>query len=172
MISACLLGMRCRYDGGNSLCSDLVKFVASAYFIPFCPEQSGGLPTPRLPANIMGGDGHDVISGKARLINSAGEDVTASFSKGAEHALRLCRLAGVSMVIMKDKSPSCGLSTPYCDKPSGFGMGVTAALLDLNGIKIFELGSNDVFPSPDFLEYINESCHGGTQMGFLRSHQN
>ena len=75
MISACLLGIRCRYDGRHSICPDLVDFVASRQFTPFCPEQTGGLPTPRPAANIIGGDGRDILSGTARLVDNKGKDV-------------------------------------------------------------------------------------------------
>lgn len=84
MISACLLGIHCRYDGGHSLCPDLADFATSVSFIVFCPEQLGGLPTPRSPANISGGDGCDILSGGASVMNVIGEDVTDSYRKGAE----------------------------------------------------------------------------------------
>ena len=89
-------------------------------------------------------------------MNVIGEDVTDSYRKGAEEALRLAELAGATIAIMKDKSPSCGLRTPYCEKPSGFGVGVTAALFELKGIKVFELGSSDTFPTPWFLKFFEK----------------
>ena len=139
MISACLLGIHCRYDGKHSLCPDLADFVTSVSFIPFCPEQLGGLPTPRPPASITGGDGRDILSGGANVVNGSGEDVTDSFKKGAKEALRLAALAGATFAIMKDKSPSCGLRTPYCEKSSGLGIGVLAALFEMNNIKVYKL---------------------------------
>ena len=151
MISACLLGINCRYDGGHSACSDLVEFIASAPFVPFCPEQLGGLSTPRPPATMKGGDGRDVLSGKARLINAAGENVTDAFIKGAEEAYSLAQLSDVSLAIMKDKSPSCGLKTPYCEKTTGHGIGVCAALFISRGIRVFELGREGPFPSQELL---------------------
>ena len=154
MISACLLGIHCRYDSGHSLCPDLADFVTSISFIPFCPEQLGGLPTPRPPASITRGDGRDILSGRANVVNGSGEDVTDSFKKGAEEALRLAALAGATFAIMKDKSPSCGLRTPYCEKPAGFGIGVTAALFQMHNIKICELGSSDTFPTPGFMKFL------------------
>lgn len=153
MISACLLGIHCRYDGKHSLCPYLADFVNSIPFIPFCPEQLGGLPTPRPPANMTGGDGRDILSGRANVVNVEGEDITDAFKKGAEESLKLARLTGATVAIMKDKSPSCGLRTPYCGKPSGFGIGVTAAFFESNRIKVFELGSSDAFPTPDFLKF-------------------
>jgi uncharacterized protein YbbK (DUF523 family) len=153
MVSACLLGIRCRYDGKHSLCPYLAYFVKSIPFIPFCPEQLGGLPTPRPPANMTAGDGRDIFSGRANVVNVEGEDVTDAFKKGAEESLKLARQTGATMAIMKDKSPSCGLRTPYCEKPSGFGIGVTAAYFESNRIKVFELGASDAFPTPNFLKF-------------------
>ena len=145
MISACLLGVCCRYDGRHSHCPGLRAFAASQPFIPFCPEQLGGLPTPRPSANIVGGEGRDVLQGNARLINAEGQDVTSAFVKGAEQALKLARIARSPFAIMKDRSPSCGLSTPYCETPTGSGIGVTAALFEDQGILILEVNPDDGF---------------------------
>jgi len=142
MVSACLFGIRCRYDGSHSLCRDLVKALRSHHVIPFCPEQLGGLSTPRPPADMTGGDGRDVLSGTAMLINIEGRDVTAAFKKGAKESLRLARSTGSSIAIMKDKSPSCGLQTPL----KGRGIGVTAALFESEGIRMIEMGTNDTLP--------------------------
>jgi len=152
MISACLLGIPCRYDGRHSSCPALISSLGSIHFIPFCPEQMGGLPTPRPPSDIKGGDGRDVLAGNARLINTDGKDVTEAFINGSRAALKLAGLAGSSIALMKNKSPSCGLQTPYCEKPSGLGIGVTAALFESSGIRMFELGSQDAFPTSEFLE--------------------
>ena len=157
MISACLLGINCRYDGGHSASSGLMDFLDDVSFIPFCPEQLGGLSTPRPPANIKGGDGRGILSGKAKLINAAGEDVTDAFKKGAEESYSLARLSGTSLAIMKDRSPSCGLKTPYCEGTIGIGIGVTAALFVSHGIRVFELGKNDPFPSKEFLALLEEA---------------
>ena len=151
MISSCLLGIHCRYDGGKCDSYGIINFVPSANTIPFCPEQLGGLPTPRPPANIVGGDGRDVLSGRARVINSLEEDVTDAFKKGAEESLKLARLTGAGIALLKDKSPSCGLCTPYCEKSTGPGIGVTAALLDSSGIKIMDISPENNFPQRDFL---------------------
>lgn len=147
MISACLLGIHCRYDGKHSLCPYLADFVNSILFIPFCPEQLGGLPTPRPPANMTGGDGRDILSGRANVVNVEGEDITDAFKKGAEESLKLARLTGATVAIMKDKSPSCGLRTPYCGKPSGFGIGVTAAFFESNRIKVLGYVLNSTYPN-------------------------
>jgi len=156
MVSSCLLGCHCRYDGGESSYPGIIRFFYFANIIPFCPEQLGGLPTPRHPADIVGGDGHDVLAGRARVVSEIGEDVTKAFIKGAEESLNLARLAGARVVLFKDKSPSCGLRTPYCDKSTGPGPGVTAALLDSSGIKTTDIHPEDNPPLPNFLELISK----------------
>jgi uncharacterized protein YbbK (DUF523 family) len=156
MVSGCLLGICCRYDGSQSPSHSIIRFASSANIIPFCPEQLGGLPTPRHPAKIVGGDGRDVFSGKATVINDMGEDVTDAYKKGAEQALRVARLVRSTIALLREKSPSCGLTTPYCEKSTHSGMGVTAALFRRSGIKMFDINPNEDFPSPDFLELFRE----------------
>jgi uncharacterized protein YbbK (DUF523 family) len=107
---------------------------------------------------MRGGDGRDILSGSARIINAAGKDVTDAFKKGAEAAYALARLSGSSLSIMKDRSPSCGLKTPYCEGATGMGIGVTAALFVSRGIQVFELGEQDPFPSKNFLTLLEASC--------------
>jgi len=112
-------------------------------FIPVCPEQLGGLPTPRALSNIVKGDGKTVLAGGAQVTNSLGEDVTAAFIKGARETLKLARITGAKKAILKDKSPSCGLNTPYCETDTGYGLGVTAALLLSAGIEIIEINPDE-----------------------------
>jgi len=158
LISACLLGVRCRYDGNHSLCKALVRSLSRIRPIAVCPEQMGGLPTPREPANIIGGHGPDVMVGKAKCINRAGQDVTEQFVKGAHETLRLARLTGAKVFIGKERSPSCGLKTPYCEAPGGLGTGVTASLLEKEGISVIEIGPQSPFPTPESTEIL-ESIH-------------
>ncbi|MDY7035996.1 MAG: DUF523 domain-containing protein [Thermodesulfobacteriota bacterium] len=156
MISGCLLGLHCRYDGEECGFLGVIDFASSANIIPFCPEQLGGLHTPRPPINIVGGAGQDVIPGKARVIDNTGQDVTDAFIKGAEEALILARLTGVKIVLLKDKSPSCGIWTPHCDKGTDSGMGITAALLHFSGINIVGVNPEDSFPPTYFLALLKE----------------
>jgi len=141
LISACLVGLNTRYDGGhnhNQIFADMVK---KGEAVPFCPEQAGGLTTPRSPSEIMGGDGLDVLKGKARVITDKGEDVTEAFIKGAKEALKLAMLIGADTAILKSKSPSCGSKSVYDGTFSGKlddGMGVAAAYLQAHGIKIID----------------------------------
>jgi uncharacterized protein YbbK (DUF523 family) len=156
LVSACLLGVRSRYDGTHARCDGLVAFAPSTHIIPFCPEQLGGLPTPRAAASMKGGDGLGVLAGAARVINKLGQDVTEPFKKGAEEAVSLAQLLGVKLAIVKDGSPSCGLHTPYCETDSGVGVGVTACLFQSLQIRVFELGKDEAFPSPGFQDVFAE----------------
>jgi len=141
LVSSCLLGVSCRYDGGHSLAQEIASKVGQMHLIPICPEQLGGLPTPRPPSNIVNGDGEDVLQGRAWVRNDRGEDVTGAFLRGAHQALALARLMGAQKALLKGKSPSCGLRTPYCETATGDGIGVTAALLLRNGIEVVEVNA-------------------------------
>ena len=154
LVSGCLLGLGCRYDGGTCSSPSLIRFASSANLIPICPEQLGGLSTPRPSASITGGDGDDVLSGYARVVNKKGEDVTDAFKRGAEESLRLARLMGAGIALLRENSPSCGLSTPYCESETGFGKGVTASLLHSSGIKVIGILPDEDFQLPDLLELI------------------
>lgn len=142
LVSACLLGVNCRFDGGNSQNEDAVKRTQTEKLIPVCPEEAGGLPTPRPPVEIVGGDGNDVLDGKARVMTADGEDKTEEFVRGAHHALELAQSQGAKSVILKSKSPSCGCGNIYDGTFSGTlisGDGVTAALLKRHGIEIISM---------------------------------
>ncbi len=133
-ISACLLGINCRYDGGNSLKKTLLE--SSEEYLPICPEGLGGLPTPRNPAEIEGGDGTDVLKGSAKVIDIKGNDVTIHFIMGAGETLRLIKDANIKRVIMKEGSPSCGVKRIHKNGKSIKGMGVTTARLLMEGLEV------------------------------------
>lgn len=139
MVSACLMGINCKYNGENNRCPSLCTYLASHNHFLVCPETMGGLPIPRLPAEIQGGDGYDVLDGRARVITSQGDDVTESFISGAHACRELARLNQVSLAILKSHSPSCGCGAIYDGSFSRrrlAGDGVTAALLLRNGVKL------------------------------------
>lgn len=139
IVSACLAGVNCRHDGGNSADPLVRELVRQGKAIPVCPEQLGGLETPRMPAEIQGGDGKDVLEGKARVIRKDGTDVTDCFLKGAYETVEIAKLAGARRAIMKCSSPSCGCGKIYDGTFSGKrinGNGVTAELLIRNGIDV------------------------------------
>lgn len=138
-VSACLLGIDCKYSGGNNRNENVIEFVKDKPFIAICPEQMGGLCTPRNPSEIKGGRGEDVLDKKATVISNTGADVTENFVKGAVESFKLAELSGVDMAILKNGSPSCGSSRIYDGSFSGVkisGEGVTTALFRKNGIKV------------------------------------
>ncbi|MCA1838085.1 MAG: DUF523 domain-containing protein, partial [Actinobacteria bacterium] len=108
IVSACLAGRKCRFDGKANPDDEVGRLVAEGRAILVCPEVDGGLGTPRPPAEIVGGDGRDVIGGSARVVTNAGEDVTAAYLAGAIRALEAARSAGAKEAILKARSPSCG----------------------------------------------------------------
>ncbi|MFP4031505.1 MAG: DUF523 domain-containing protein [Desulfococcaceae bacterium] len=103
LVSACLAGVRCRYDGGHNRFDPVVEMVRAGEALPVCPEQLGGLTTPREPAEIRDG----------RVWTVSGTDVTAAFQRGAEEAFRLGKLIGCRRAILKARSPSCGAGLIY-----------------------------------------------------------
>lgn len=117
----------------------LQEMAARGLVVPICPEVAGGLPIPRPPAEIVGGDGRDVLEGQARVLREDGTDVTEAFLRGAETALSIAQRLGVKEAILKSHSPSCATRMIYDGTFSGTlkeGMGVTAALLLRNGIEV------------------------------------
>lgn len=129
LVSACLTGLCTRYDGLSKPSSSCVEDLGNNCWIPVCPEQLGGLPTPRVPADLVGGNGHDVLAGRAAVRDGQGRDVKTQFIRGARQFLKIAKAQGISIAMLKARSPSCG-STPV--------IGVTAALLSANGIKVIE----------------------------------
>ena len=129
IVSACLAGLTCRYDGTSKPCDQVMRLVAEGEALPLCPEQLGGLTTPRLPAEILNG----------RVLRSDGLDVTTEFNRGAQEAIKLARLASCTSAILKARSPSCGCGNIYDGSFSGVvvnGNGVFAAHCIQNGIEV------------------------------------
>ena len=136
IVSACLLGFNCRYDGGNHLDEALLAAPLKKLLVPVCPEQLGGLPTPRSLSEVKGGDGLDVLEGRARVFSASGVDLTDCFLLGAQEVMRFMKLMGISTAIMKEKSPSCGVFSIKRNGAILLGAGVTSALLTKNGIQV------------------------------------
>ncbi|HWT68361.1 MAG TPA: DUF523 domain-containing protein [Pseudomonas sp.] len=141
LVSRCLLGHRVRYDGGASGPFDqLQQWLDEGRVVPLCPEVAGGLPTPRAAAEIAGGQGVDVLEGRAAVITTEGEDVSAQFLSGARQALERVQEHGIRIAVLKANSPSCGNRLIYDGTFSGVkvsGEGVTAALLRRHGVQVF-----------------------------------
>lgn len=138
LISACLLGLPTRYDGSARPTIELIEYALSHPVIPICPEQLGGLPTPRPVNFLVGGTGKDVLRGRAQVLNKEGKDVTSQFLKGAELTAQIARLSGAKKAILKARSPSCGVRTTSCQHGKTNGPGVTAALLKKLGLQLLE----------------------------------
>lgn len=136
IVSACLLGLRTRYDGKDAFSMEAVTILEGRVVVPVCPEQLGGLPTPRARAEIISGDGVCVLAGTADVIDETGADVTLKFVKGAMDTLQIARLSGAREAYLKEKSPSCGSSIICRGTACVSGMGVTAALLMKEGIAV------------------------------------
>ena len=139
LVSACLLGVNSRYDGTSAEDPALIALIGdlkATPVIPVCPEQLGGLSTPRAMAEIRGGDGRAVLDSEARVIDLDGADVTENFIKGAEEVLKIALLIGAKKALLKEKSPSCGVA--FIKKHSALtnGMGVLTALLKREGIEV------------------------------------
>ena len=130
LVSACLLGAACKYSGGDNYCPQVAALRERCHLIPVCPEQLGGLPTPRPPAELQGD----------RVCTKDGRDVTAQYHRGAQEALKLARLFGCTGAVLKARSPSCGCGQIYDGTFTSTvipGDGVTAALLRGSGFRLW-----------------------------------
>lgn len=139
IVSACFLGIRCRHDGNTKPNEKVIALMNNEVLIPVCPEQLGGLPTPRARGEIDGTSGDNVIDGNGKVIDPDGNDVSMHYLKGAEEVLRIARICSVKEAILKQKSPSCGCGYIYDGTFSGKlkeGDGVTTAFLKKNGINV------------------------------------
>ena len=136
IVSACLTGVCCRYDGGHRLDENVMRLSPEVDLVPLCPEQMGGLTTPRQPCEIIGGDGDDVLDGRARVVDTEGRDVTGQLLKGANEFFRIAERSKIKKAIMKEKSPSCGVHRIYRNGILVSGKGVLTALLLREGIEV------------------------------------
>ncbi|MED4205960.1 DUF523 domain-containing protein [Neobacillus mesonae] len=139
LVSSCLAGLEVRYNSTHSLNKEIHKLVDENKAVTICPELLGGFSTPREPAEIVGGDGGDVLDGKAAVMEKSGKDVTEIYIKGAYAALKKAKEINASVVVLKENSPSCGSSMIYNGEFKGkkiVGNGVTSALLKRNGVKV------------------------------------
>lgn len=143
IVSACLVGIPCRYDGKGCKDDLAMRLFLEGKVLPVCPEVLGGLCTPRVPSEIISGTGDDVIQGHSAVRDAAGNDVTREFLGGAKKALEICKAIGAKKAYLKSKSPSCGCEMIHDGSFTGGlrqGNGVTAALLQNEGILVIEKG--------------------------------
>ncbi len=151
LVSACLLGAACRYDGKSQALPGLEALLERCEVIPVCPEQLGGLPTPRTPSERREG----------RVVSRDGADVTDAFARGAGEALRLARLLGAECALLKARSPSCGSREVYDGSFTGRvipGQGVTAQALTAAGIAVYDENALE-----EFLEALKGQSHDTLQ---------
>ena len=130
LVSACLLGVACKYSGGDNACPAVLALAGRHTLIPVCPEVYGGLPTPRPPAERQGD----------RVVTEQGEDVTAQYQKGAQAAVQLAKLTGCEAAVLKKNSPSCGYGQIYdgtFTRTLTAGSGLTAEALLAAGIPVY-----------------------------------
>lgn len=133
LVSACLVGLNCKYSGGNNYNEEIFNMVKNGEAIPVCPEQLGGLKTPRVPAEIR------IINGKRCVITNEGDDVTEQFEKGAKDVLEFAKKLNIKKAILQARSPSCGVGKIYSGNFDGKlvdGNGILAEMLMENGIKV------------------------------------
>lgn len=145
LVSACLLGINCKYNGENNKNEKVQSYLRDKDFIIVCPEQLGGLSTPREPCEIIKTDGYDVIDDKTNVINKLGLDVTNEFKKASKETLKIARLYNCKEAILKEGSPSCASTYIYDGTFTGnkkLGVGVTTALLIRNNIRV--ISENDL----------------------------
>lgn len=157
LVSSCLIGRPVRYDGSAATVKSAIldRWIREGRLVPFCPEIAGGFPVPRPPAEISGDGGSAVLQGEARVVDESGRDVTTYFVDGAHEALRAAQDQGVRLAVLKDGSPSCGSSLIHDGRFTDTtrpGMGVTTALLESHGIRVFS--EQQIQEADEFLEQI------------------
>ena len=144
IVSACLLGENCKYSGGNNKSENVIKYLEDKEYILVCPEQLGGLSTPRNPSEFItygNKDGNDVLSGCTKVLSNKGIDVTKNLIQGAEETLKIAKEHNAKTAILKAGSPSCGYKKIYDGTFLGNkiqGMGVTAAILNKENIALLD----------------------------------
>ncbi len=140
LVSACLLGLRTKYDGESNANDLILKYSQLGKFIPICPEQLGGLTTPREPAEVFRGTGRDVLKGNTSVVTKVGTDLSKQFIQGAEEVMVMTKILPIKAAILKERSPSCGVHYLYNGafvKSLVNGEGVTTAAIQEQGIPVF-----------------------------------
>lgn len=148
LVSSCLAGLEVRYNGSHCFNEKISRLLEEKKAVTVCPELLGGFSIPRSPAELVGGDGEDVLNGRAKVIDHSGQDVTEPYIRGAYKTLELAKELGATMIILKEFSPSCGSSLIYNGEFTGVkikGKGVTAALLERSGIHVISEDQLDDF---------------------------
>ncbi len=161
LVSACLLGQRVRYNGeiGAVKNNILTRWQCQGLVITFCPEVFAGLPVPRPPAELVGGDGRAVLQGRAIVMNNKGQDKTDYFLDGAQKSLELVNSKRIKLAVLKDGSPSCGKTYIYDGSFSKIkkpGRGITTFLLEEKGVRVFS--EHEIGKASEFLKSLIGNC--------------
>ena len=136
LISACLAGINCKYSGGNNYNKKAFELVKNGEAIPICPEQLGGLTTPRSPAEVR------IVNGERKVFTKDNIDVTDAFVKGANEVLRIAKELDIKKAVLQSRSPSCGVGKTYSGNFDGIlvdGNGILAQTLLDNGIDVIDI---------------------------------
>ena len=136
LVSACLLGINCRYDGGNKRDHKTLQWLKDKLPIPLCPELFSGLGFPRPSAEIEKGDGFTLLAGKTRVVLKNGKEVTREFIQASKEALKIANFYSVDLALLKERSPTCGVNYIYNQGKPVRGVGIFTALLLKQGIKV------------------------------------
>lgn len=155
IISACLCGVNCKYSGKNNLNERCMKLFREGKAVLVCPEQLGGLPTPRNPVELTASSS-DVVEGNGEAVTNEGEDVTEKFLNGAYETLRIAKEIGATKAILKEGSPSCGVNCIYDGTFTGNkidGKGITSYILEREEIQVFS--DEELEVSNDKIVYLN-----------------
>ncbi|TYP00085.1 uncharacterized protein YbbK (DUF523 family) [Geothermobacter ehrlichii] len=138
LVSACLLGVNCRYDGGEKRHDGVIAHLRehALVAVPVCPEQLAGLPTPRPQTEFSEGDGAALLANRGRVTSIHGTDMSRRFIQGARETLKVAQICACTCALLKERSPSCGVRQIYRRGQIVSGMGVTAALLEQNGLRL------------------------------------
>ena len=145
IISACLCGVNCKYNGLNNYNKECSELFQAGKAIIVCPEQLGGLTTPRIPSELTSSASDIIENRKNKVISKSGEDVTHNFIKGAEETIEIAKKINVELAILKEGSPSCGVNYVYDGTFNGNkikGVGITTQMLIDMGIKV--ISENDL----------------------------
>jgi len=140
VVSSCLAGMEVRYNGTHCLHTKIQQLIQEKKAVAVCPELLGGFQIPREPAEVIGGDGYDVLEGNAKVMEKGGKEVTGLYIKGAYKTWEIVSELQASIVVLKENSPSCGSRMIYNGEFRNKrikGVGVTTALLQKKGIQVF-----------------------------------
>jgi len=136
LVSACLIGVKCKYDGKSNFNKKIFKMFKKGELFPICPEVFAGLPVPREPITLTA-PGSKILEGKGKVISKSGKDLTRNLKKSAEFILKICKSLRIKEAILKQRSPSCGCGETYINEKIREGDGILTALLKKNGIKCY-----------------------------------